>query len=75
MCCSLSFFNQFGSFGDNIFNRNSVHVGDVMKDKTYRIIITAIVIIGIISTVALSAYTVYLHGHCSILAYIASEGI
>ncbi|MDD6881958.1 MAG: hypothetical protein PUE18_10355 [Firmicutes bacterium] len=46
-----------------------------MKDKTYRIIIAAIVIIGIISTVTLSAYTVYLHGHCSILAYIASEGI
>ena len=46
-----------------------------MKDKTYRIIIAATVIIGIVLTVALAAYTVYLHGHCSILAYIASEGI
>ncbi len=44
-----------------------------MKDKVFNKIIIAIMIIGMISTAALVAYTVYLHKNVSIITFIANE--
>ena len=45
-----------------------------MKDKTFHGILIAVTVLGILSIAALTAYTWYLHGSCSILAYIANRG-
>lgn len=46
-----------------------------MKEKTFWRILVFVVAAGVIATVSLTCYTIYLHNHCSILAYIASEGM
>lgn len=45
-----------------------------MSDKLFHRIVTAIIIIGAVSTAVLVAYTYYLHEHCSIISYIANGG-
>lgn len=45
-----------------------------MSDKLFSRIVTAIIIIGAVSTAVLVAYTYYLHEHCSIISYIANGG-
>ncbi|MDE6665246.1 MAG: hypothetical protein K2K14_03530 [Ruminococcus sp.] len=45
-----------------------------MSDKLFRRIVTAIIIIGALSTAVLVAYTWNLHQHCSIISYIANGG-
>ncbi len=44
-----------------------------MKDKLFNRIIIAIMIIGMVTTAALVAYTVHLHQNVSIIAFIANE--
>lgn len=44
-----------------------------MKDELFTKIVAVVVAIGLISSVALAAYTVHLYKQCSILNYIANE--
>lgn len=44
-----------------------------MSSKKFRRLLAAVVAAGIISTAALTAYTVYKHVNSSILTYIANE--
>lgn len=44
-----------------------------MSDKLFSKIIAIILVLGIISTVALTGYTVYLRGNASITSYISNE--
>lgn len=43
-----------------------------MNDKLFKGIITAVLILGVLSIIALVAYTYYLQGNCSIISYIAN---
>lgn len=45
-----------------------------MKEKTFNKLLIIVLAVGILSSAALAIWTVYLHDHVSILAYIASEG-
>lgn len=45
-----------------------------MKDKVFYGILTAVCIVGIISVIALVAYTYALYEDCSIISYIANRG-
>lgn len=45
-----------------------------MRDKYFRILLISVMSICVMSTAALTIYTVYLHQTCSILSYIANEG-
>lgn len=45
-----------------------------MSDKMFGKIVAAVIILGIVATVALTLYTIYLHGNCSIIVYIANGG-
>ncbi|MBD5130491.1 MAG: hypothetical protein HDT43_11330 [Ruminococcaceae bacterium] len=45
-----------------------------MKDKVFYSILTAVCIVGIISVIALVAYTYALYKDCSIISYIANRG-
>ena len=44
-----------------------------MDDKVFYRIILTVMIIGMLSTAALVAYTVHLHRNVSIIAFIANE--
>lgn len=44
-----------------------------MSNKKFLKALAAVLAAGIISTAALTAYTVYCHRHCSILTYIGNE--
>ena len=44
-----------------------------MSDKTFRNILIAVMIVGMIATAFTVGYTVYLRENCSIIAYIANE--
>ena len=44
-----------------------------MGNKKFLTALVAVLAAGIISTAALTAYTVYRHNHCSILTYISNE--
>lgn len=44
-----------------------------MSNKKFLKALVAVLAAGIISTAALTAYTVYRHHHCSILTYISNE--
>lgn len=44
-----------------------------MSDKTFGIILTAILVVGCICTLALVGYTVYLHDNVSIISFISNE--
>lgn len=44
-----------------------------MSNKKFLKALIAVLTAGIISTAALTAYTVYRHQHCSILTYIGNE--
>lgn len=43
-----------------------------MKDKTYRRLLAAVMILGVISSVILVLYTIRLYRSCSIITYIAN---
>ena len=43
-----------------------------MKDQTYRILLAAVMILGVISTVILVLVTIRLYRSCSIITYIAN---
>lgn len=43
-----------------------------MKDRTFRLIIAAITVIGTLSTAALILYTCHLRESCSIVSYVAN---
>lgn len=45
-----------------------------MKEKTFRIVVSIVVALGMLSTAVLLAVTYYLHGHCSIISFIANGG-
>lgn len=45
-----------------------------MNDKLFQKILIIILIIGVLSTSVLVAYTFYLHENCSIISYIANGG-
>ncbi|MBR6420788.1 MAG: hypothetical protein IKS42_10670 [Oscillospiraceae bacterium] len=45
-----------------------------MKDKTFRRLLLLVTALGLLSVIALTAYTWYLHGECSVLSYIANGG-
>lgn len=45
-----------------------------MSDKTFKIIITAVMVMGVISVIAITLYTIYLYTNCSIISYIANRG-
>lgn len=42
-----------------------------MSEKTFRILLVMITVLGCISTVAMVIYTYYLYTHCSITSFIA----
>lgn len=44
-----------------------------MQDKYFRRIIAVILIVGVISSVALIGYTIYLRSQCSIISFISNE--
>lgn len=44
-----------------------------MSDKLYRKLVALVLALGMLTTGALVAYTVYLHEHISIISYIAEE--
>ncbi|MCM1024172.1 MAG: hypothetical protein NC395_08960 [Prevotella sp.] len=44
-----------------------------MNNKKFKKALIAVLTAGIISTAALTGYTVYRHWHCSILTYIGNE--
>ncbi|MDO5558221.1 MAG: hypothetical protein Q4F95_01340 [Oscillospiraceae bacterium] len=44
-----------------------------MKDKTFKRLLALITAIGILTTVSLTVYTVYLYKHASITSFIANE--
>lgn len=46
-----------------------------MPDKLYRKLVALILALGMLTTMALVAYTAYLHSHVSIITYIAEEGL
>ena len=46
-----------------------------MTDKFYRKLIALVLALGMLTTTALVAYTVYLHSNVSIITYVAGEGI
>lgn len=43
-----------------------------MRDPTFRRLLLAVTLVGVVSTVALILYTVYLHQNCSIISFIAN---
>ncbi len=43
-----------------------------MRDLTFRRLLLAVTLLGVVSTAALIAYTVYLHQNCSIISFIAN---
>lgn len=43
-----------------------------MREKTFRKLLIAILILGTMVTVALIGYTVYLYLNCSIISFIAN---
>ncbi|MBR4021201.1 MAG: hypothetical protein IKI94_01165 [Ruminococcus sp.] len=43
-----------------------------MSDKLFRRLLTAVTIIGCISTILLLVYTIYLYNDCSIISFIAN---
>ncbi len=43
-----------------------------MRDLTFRRLLFAVTLLGVVSTAALIAYTVYLHQNCSIISFIAN---
>lgn len=43
-----------------------------MREQTFRRLLFAVTLLGVISTVALILYTVYLHQNCSIISFIAN---
>lgn len=45
-----------------------------MKDKLFYGLFIAVCVLGIISVIALTAYTCALHEDCSIISYIANRG-
>lgn len=45
-----------------------------MSDKAFKRIVTAIMVLGVISVIAITLYTVYLYTDCSIISYIANRG-
>lgn len=44
-----------------------------MSDKTFNRLLAAILVAGIISTTALTGYTIHKHMNCSIITYISNE--
>lgn len=46
-----------------------------MSDQLYRRLIALILIVGMLATGALVAYTAHLHSHVSIITYILREGL
>lgn len=44
-----------------------------MSDKSFRRLFAAVVVLGILTSAALVAYTVHLHENVSIIAFIANE--
>jgi len=45
-----------------------------MSEKKFHGILIAVTVLGVLSILALTAYTWYLHGSCSIISYIANRG-
>ena len=45
-----------------------------MKDELFDKIIIIITILGVLSVIALTVWTVYLYRNCSIIAFIANGG-
>ncbi len=45
-----------------------------MKDQRFEKMKMAVLILGALSLLVITAYTVYLHDHCSIISYIANNG-
>ena len=45
-----------------------------MNNKTFNRLFFAVLVLGTLSLVALTAYTIYLHDRCSIISYIANKG-
>ncbi len=45
-----------------------------MKDKIFYGILIAVRVVGVISVIALVAYTYSLYSDCSIISYIANRG-
>ena len=45
-----------------------------MSDKLYKRLIALILVLGMLTTGALVAYTAYLRSNISIISYIAGEG-
>lgn len=45
-----------------------------MKNKVFYGLLTAVCVLGIISVIALVAYTYRLYKDCSIISYIANRG-
>ena len=45
-----------------------------MKNKVFYGILTAVCVVGVISVIALVAYTYALYKDCSIISYIANRG-
>ncbi|MDR1018422.1 MAG: hypothetical protein LBM02_06935 [Lachnospiraceae bacterium] len=46
-----------------------------MSDKVFKRVLYGVLILGILGTAILSAYTIYLFKHLSLLTFIASEGV
>jgi len=44
-----------------------------MSNKAFNIILYAIIIAGLITTITLVAYTIHKHNNCSIITYIGNE--
>ena len=44
-----------------------------MKERTFYILLAAVVALGVTVTAALAAYTAYEYENCSIITYIATE--
>lgn len=45
-----------------------------MNDKLFDKIITAVTVLGILSVIVLTVWTIYLYKNCSIIAFIANGG-
>jgi hypothetical protein len=44
-----------------------------LSEKTFRRIVIAILLAGVISSLSLIAYTIHRHNHASIITYIGNE--
>ncbi len=44
-----------------------------MSDKMFMRVLAAVLVLGVLVTAGMVAYTAYLHANCSIIGFIASE--